>query len=159
VVERDNRSLVSPGASPFSSPTSGVKKISKIDLSKPGLTDVSGYDPLPASFTPVSKLLFVNMLNPSYVVDSAAIPDPLTIRSVIAEKIEGLAWGPDLSNGHHVLYVFSDNDLNTSFPTQIYAFEVDPSAAGANITLQRQNTPEPMFPPGQVNQILSGKKN
>ena len=82
-----------------------------------------------------------------------------TIKSVIAEKIEDLAWAPDLPNGHYLLYVFSDNDLNTTFPTQIYAFEVDPSPAGANITRVRQNTPEPMFPPGQVKQILSGKKD
>ena len=31
--------------------------------------------------------------------------------------------------------------------------------SGANVTLTRQNTPEPMFPPGQVKQILSGKKD
>ena len=70
-----------------------------------------------------------------------------------------MAWGPDLPNGHHVLYVLSDNDLNTTFPTQIYEFEVDPSPAGANITLVRQNTPGPMFPPGQVKQILSSNKD
>src|SRR5690349_16406180 len=70
-----------------------------------------------------------------------------TIKGVIAEKIEGMAWGPDLPNGHHMLYVTSDNDLNIGFPTQIYAFEVDPSPTGANINLVRQNTPEPLFPP------------
>ena len=156
VVERDNRSLVSPGASAFSPATSGLKRIYKIDLNTPGLTDVSGYDPLPVTFTPVSKALFINLLNDAYEVNATTHQ---TIKQVIAEKIEGLAWGPDLPNGHHVLYVYSDNDLNTGFPTQIYAFEVDPSAAGANITLQRQNTPEPMFPPGQVKQILSGKKD
>jgi hypothetical protein len=158
VVERDNRSLVSPGASAFSPPSSGLKRIYKIDLSKPGLTDVSGYDPLPASFTSVTKVLFVDLLNPSYEVDIATSPHT-TIKSVVAEKIEGLAWGPDLPNGHHVLYVFSDNDLNLNFPTQIYAFEVDPSPAGANIVMTRQNTLEPMFPPGLVKQILPGERD
>jgi hypothetical protein len=140
VLERDNRSLVSPGAAAFSD--AGLKKIYKIDLSKAGLTDVSGNATLPASFTAVTKDLFLNLLNSAYEVDGVA---HTPIRSVIAEKIEGLAWGPDLPNGHHVLYVLSDNDLNTTFPTQIYAFGVDPSGAGANITLTRQNTPNPMF--------------
>ena len=156
VVERDNRSLVSPGASPFSPPTSGLKRIYKIDLNTPGLTEVSSYESLPASFVPVTKVLFIDLLNPAYEVNINTIPHT-TIKSVIAEKIEGLAWGPDLSNGNHVLYVMSDNDLSISFPTQIYAFEVDPSANGANIKFVRQNTPGPLFPPGQVKQLLSGK--
>lgn len=157
VLERDNRSLVSPGASAFSPASSGLKRIYKIDLNKPGLTDVSGFDSLPASFVAVTKVLFIDLLNPAYEVNINVTPHT-TIKSVIAEKIEGLAWGPDLPNGHHVLYVISDNDLNTGFPTQIYAFEVDPSASGANINFVRQNTPGPLFPPGQVKQILSGKK-
>jgi len=158
VLERDNRSLVSPGASAFSPASSGLKRIYKIDLNKQGLTDVSVYGSLPASFVPVTKTLFLDLLNPSYEVNIHTSPHA-TIKSVVAEKMEGMAWGPDLPNGHHVLYVLSDNDLNTGFPTQIYAFEVDPSPAGANITLMRQNTPGPMFPPGQVKQILSGKKD
>src|SRR5262245_2555506 len=151
VLERDNRSLVSPGASPFSPANTGTKKIYKIDLNKEGLTDVSGDDTLPASFTPVTKDLFIDLLNPSYEVNATT---HATIKSVVAEKIEGLAWGPDLPNGHHVLYVLSDNDLNTTFPTQIYAFEVDPGVTGANIAFERQFTPEPLYPRGQVKQNL-----
>ena len=30
---------------------------------------------------------------------------------MIAEKIEALAWGPNLPDGRHLLYVASDNDL------------------------------------------------
>jgi hypothetical protein len=156
VLERDNRSLVSPAAAAFSPASSGLKRIYKIDLNTPGLTDVSEYVSLPASFVPVTKTLFVDLLNPSYEVNTSTSPHT-TLKSVIAEKIEGLAWGPDLPNGHHLLYVLSDNDLNTGFPTQIYAFEVDPSSAGANLRLVRQNLPGPMFPSGQVSQILSGK--
>jgi hypothetical protein len=156
VLERDNRSLVSPGAAAFSPPASGLKRIYKIDLNKAGLTDVSGNDSLPASFVPVTKELFLDLLNPSYEVNINTSPHA-TIKSVVAEKMEGMAWGPDLPNGHHVLYVLSDNDLNTGFPTQIYAFEVDPSSAGANIKLVRPNLPGPMFPSAQVSQILSGK--
>jgi hypothetical protein len=34
VLERDNRSLVSPGAAAFSPPASGLKRIYRIDLNK-----------------------------------------------------------------------------------------------------------------------------
>lgn len=122
------------------------------------MTDVSSYDSLPPTFVPVAKILFIDLLNPAYEVDISTTPHA-TIKSVIAEKIEGLAWGPDLPNGNRVLYVISDNDLNTSFPTQIYVFEIEPSASAANIDFVRQNAPGPLFPPGQVKQIPSGKKD
>ena len=64
-------------------------------------------------------------------------------RPTIAEKIEGLAWGPDLSDGRHVLYVISDNDLNPNLDTQIYAFAIDPSL----IDFERQFLPLPVYPP------------
>jgi hypothetical protein len=51
-----------------------------------------------------------------------------------------------------VLYVVSDNDLNPTIPTQIYAFAVKASDAG--IAFVRQEQPEPMFPPGQVKKIV-----
>lgn len=149
VLERDNRSLKSPGADAFSPASSGLKRIYKIDLNTPGPTDISGHAVLPASFTPVSKALFIDLLNPAYEVDAVT---HATIKSLIAEKIEGLAWGPDLPNGHHILYVISDNDLNTTFPTQIFAFEVDPAAA--SITLARQYTPGPMYP--DSDQLITG---
>jgi len=151
VLERDNRSLVSPGASAFSPATSGLKRIYKIDLN--GATDVSDVDSLPAtatglaSATPpivaVSKVLFIDMLDTSYVVD----PGGTTIKQVIAEKMEGLAWGPELPDGRQVLYVVSDNDVNPAFPTQIYAFAVD--EALANIDFKRQFLPLPLYFPWQ----------
>ena len=45
----------------------------------------------------------------------------------------------------------SDNDLNPTIGTQIYAFAVKASDAG--ITFVRQEQPEPMFPPGQVKKL------
>jgi hypothetical protein len=90
---------------------------------------------------PVTKTLFIDLLDPSYMVNSTQ-----TIRDVIAEKMEALAWGPDLSDGRHVLYVFSDNDLFPGRPTQIYAFAIDGSAGGANLDLQRQRILIPTFP-------------
>ena len=63
---------------------------------------------------------------------------------------EGLAWGPDLPDGRHLLYVISDNDLNPSLATQIYAFAIDHSL----INLEEQFLPGPLYPPGQVKKAL-----
>jgi hypothetical protein len=152
VLERDNRTKLA-GSTP------NLKRIYKIDLSTNGLndvTDVSNVASLPelggaaltaVNITPVPKVLFIDMLKDVYKVNATQ-----TIKDVIAEKMEALAWGPDLPDGRHVLYVLSDNDLNRGIPTQIFAFAVDAAAAG--ITYTPQDLPEPMFPPGQVKKIL-----
>ena len=137
VVERDNRSNLQ---TPPQAPTR--KTIYKIDLT--GASDVSGIDSLPAgalpaSVTPVSKTLFINLLDAD-----------LNLTATIPEKIEGLSWGPDLPDGRHLLYVISDNDLNPSLATQIYAFAIEP----ALINFQQQILPDPLFPPGQVKKAL-----
>jgi hypothetical protein len=128
VLERDNRTLVP--TPPNAAQTPNLKRIYRIDLAKPGLTDVSNVDSLPqgaldASIVPVTKTLFLDLLDPAYKVSATE-----TIKNVIPEKIEGLAWGPDLKDGRHVLYVFSDNDLFPELPTKIFAFAIDGAAAG-----------------------------
>jgi hypothetical protein len=153
VLERDNRSNVP--TPPNTSQTPNLKSIYRIDLNKTGLTDVSDIATLPVtgaelaglSIVPVTKTLFIDLLGSSYKVDATH-----TIKDVIAEKIEGMAWGPDLPDGRHVLYVVSDNDLFPGRPTQIYAFAVDGAAAG--ISYQPQQLPGPLFPPGQVKKEL-----
>lgn len=137
VVERDNRSNLQ---SPPQAPTR--KTIYKIDLN--GATDVSGIDSLPAgalpvAVTPVSKTLFINLLDAD-----------LNLAATIPEKIEGLSWGPDLPDGRHVLYVISDNDLNPTLATQIYAFAIEP----ALLNFKEQILPGPLFPPGQVKKLI-----
>ena len=137
VIERDNRSFLQ---SPPQAPTR--KTIYKIDLT--GATDVSSNaslpaGALPAGVTPVTKQSFINLLDPD-----------LNLVATIPEKIEGLAWGPDLPDGRHVLYVISDNDLNPSLATQIYAFAIDPSL----INLEAQLLRVPLYPPGQVKKAL-----
>jgi hypothetical protein len=137
VAERDNRSNLQ---TPPQAPTR--KTIYKINLN--GATDVSGIESLPAGalpagITPVSKELFINLLDPA-----------LNLTATIPEKIEGLAWGPDLPDGRHLLYVISDNDLNPSLATQIYAFAIEP----ALINFQQQVLPGPFYPPGQVKKAL-----
>lgn len=151
VLERDNRTMVPTPPNEAALPN--LKRIYKIDLNKPGLTDVSNVASLPTtaaelgSIVPVTKTLFIDLLDPAYKVNATQ-----TIRDVIAEKMEALAWGPDLPDGRHVLYVVSDNDLYPGLPTQIYAFAVNGSARG--ITYQPQVVPEPLFPPGQVRKAL-----
>ncbi len=137
VVERDNRSNLQ---TPPQAPTR--KKIYKIDLA--GATDVSGIDSLPAGalpmgVLPVSKTLFIDLLDAD-----------LNLAPTIAEKIEGLSWGPDLLDGRHVLYVISDNDLSLSLATQIYSFAIDPSL----LNFEEQVLPGPLYPPGQVKKAL-----
>jgi hypothetical protein len=110
VIERDGSSGV---AAKF-------KKIFRIDIN--GATDVSKLAALPrigsAGFKPVSKTLFIDLLDPAYGLAGAAFP----------EKIEGLAFGPDLPDGRHVLYVTSDNDLSSTKPTWFYAFAITADA-------------------------------
>jgi hypothetical protein len=153
VLERDNRSFLKAADS-----DPRLKQIYKIDLNKPNLTDVSGIASLPlkatgtgglgdAGIVAVDKVPVVNMLNAAYLVNSGQ-----TIKQVIAEKMEGMAWGPDLPDGRHVLFVTSDNDLNTGLPTQIYAFAIDGAAAGINY--QPQHVGDAMFPPGQLKKTL-----
>lgn len=137
VVERDNRSNLQ---SPPQAPTR--KKVYKIDLA--GATDVSNVaslpaGALPAGIVPASKTLFIDLLDSAF-----------KLAPTIAEKIEGLAWGPDLSDGRHLLYVISDNDLNPNLATQIYAFAVDQSA----LNYEGQSLPGPLYPPGQVKKAL-----
>ncbi|HKO91144.1 MAG TPA: esterase-like activity of phytase family protein, partial [Polyangiaceae bacterium] len=117
-LERDNRSLVP--TPPNAAQTPNSKRIYRFDLSQPGLTDVSGVTSLPATsaelatqvppISAVTKTLFLDLLDPSYVVDATTTP-PRTIKDVIAEKVEALSWGPDLPDGRHVLFVLTDNDL------------------------------------------------
>jgi Esterase-like activity of phytase len=137
VLERDNRSnLQSPPAAPIR------KSIYKIDTA--GATDVSNVASLPAgslpmTIVPVSKTIFINLLDPA-----------LNLTATIAEKLEGLAWGPDLEDGRHVLYVISDNDLNPALATQIYSFAIEPSL----LNFESQFLPGPLFPPGQIKKLL-----
>jgi hypothetical protein len=137
VIERDNRSNLQ---TPPQAPTR--KTIYKIDLT--GATDVSGVSSLPASGLPPGtvaerKTLFIDLLDPAF-----------NLAPTIPEKIEGLAWGPDLPDGRHVLYVISDNDLNPSLATQIYAFAIDPTL----INFEPQVVHGPLYPPGQVKKAI-----
>lgn len=96
VIERDGK-----GGS-----DAGFKKIIKIDIS--GATDVSAVASLPKSalpvnITPVTKSVFLDMLDPAYGLAGTSFP----------EKIEGISFGQDLSDGQlfHTLVITNDNDF------------------------------------------------
>ncbi len=95
-----------------------VKKLFLIDLE--GASDVSGRDALPKDsvpegVVPVKKKLFLDLLAERHHLAGPDFP----------AKIEGLAFGPDLPDGRHLLIITSDNDLKANEPTWIYAFAID----------------------------------
>jgi hypothetical protein len=144
VVERDSLSWLA------AAPSAPVRKtIYKIDID--GATDVSDrtlpFGALPADIAPVKKDVFINLLDSSFGLN-------LNDANAIAEKIEGLAWGPDLPDGRRLLYVVSDNDLVAGRDTQIFAFAIDEELLTSPLNYEPQVLPEPLFAPGQVKQIL-----
>lgn len=101
------------------------KKIIKIDLN--GATDVSDLGttaanglpqigPLPDGVIPVSKSVFIDLLDPIYGLAGPTLP----------EKFEGLSFGPDLGDGRHLLLLTNDNDLMLNNPSNFYAFAINP---------------------------------
>jgi hypothetical protein len=68
-----------------------LKRVYKIDLAKPGLTDVTNVASLPVlagdlgDNVPVDTTLVIDLLNPDYKVNATE-----SIRDIIAEKMEGL---------------------------------------------------------------------
>jgi hypothetical protein len=145
VIERDNRSWLADA------PQAPTRKwIYRIDLT--GATDVTGVTlpatgALPAGIVAVGKSVFINLLDPDFGLQNHDA-------KAIAEKIEGLAWGPDLPDGRHLLYVISDNDISLKNATQIYAFAIDDALLTTPLNLQPQTLPGPFFPPGQVSKQL-----
>lgn len=92
-------------------------RIYKIDITR--ATDISALDALPhksipKGVVPVAKTLFIDLIDPRHGLAGPDFP----------AKIEGLAFGPDLIDGRHLLLVTSDNDF-TSAPTRIFAFAIE----------------------------------
>ena len=69
---------------------------------------------VPADVEPVEKALFLDMLHPDFGLAGASFP----------EKIEGLAFGPDLHDGRHLLIVSHDNDFFATQTSKFYAFAI-----------------------------------
>ena len=97
-----------------------AKQVFHIDIT--GATDVGNVEVLPAkdlpkSITPVKKKLFLDLLDRKHGIQDADMP----------EKFEGLAFGPDLADGRHLLLVTADNDFIQTKPFRVYAFAIDPA--------------------------------
>jgi len=94
------------------------KKIFLIGLE--GASDVSAVAELPTKqlpkqVRPVSKKLFLDMLQPKHGIVGLSCP----------EKFEGIAFGPDLADGRRLLIVSVDNDFVAQVPIRFYAFAID----------------------------------
>ncbi len=105
VIERDYRS----------GNDAQCKHIKRIDLAD--ATDINGLDRLPPAelpedIQPATKKTFLDMLDPRYGLVGKGMP----------EKLEGLAFGPDLSDGRKTLIIASDNDFELSTPSYFYVF-------------------------------------
>jgi hypothetical protein len=108
VLERDGQA----------GPAARCKKIFRIDLRE--ASDISSVESLPgkdlpASLRPVSKQLFLDLLDPRWGIAGEQCP----------EKFEGLAFGPDLPDGRRLLLVTVDNDFLPDQPLRVYAFAID----------------------------------
>ncbi len=108
VLERDGKA----GAA------AAFKKIFRIDIA--AATDVRKLKLLPAGalppgVEPATKTPFLDLLDPAFGLAGAEFP----------EKIEALAFGPDLDDGRRLLIVVNDNDFFADKPTNFYAFAVD----------------------------------
>jgi len=80
-------------------------------------TDVSEVEALPSGALAggcrgASKRLLINLLDPAFGLAGAAMP----------EKIEGLAFGPDLPDGRRTLVVTTDNDFKDGAPSWVWVF-------------------------------------
>jgi hypothetical protein len=96
------------------------KKIFHVDIA--GASDIRAVEALPqtgtpADVTPVSKSPFLDLLDPTFGLAGPSFP----------EKIEGIAFGPDLPDGRHLLFVTNDNDFVPTQPNRFLAFAIDRS--------------------------------
>jgi hypothetical protein len=112
VLERDNRGLgVEVTAAPLH------KRVYRISIA--GATDIStlslaGSNDLPAGVVPVSKVEEVDVLAMLRAAGARDIP----------EKLEGLAIGPRLADGRHLVLIGSDNDYSVTQTGAGEQFEV-----------------------------------
>lgn len=101
------------------------------EVSTGGSTDISDRESLAGANLPdgvvaVAQRRFLDLMEPRFGI---AGPE-------MAEKFEGLAFGPELPDGRRVLIVTVDNDMKADGPSLLYAFAV-PRAALPTLTMQQ----------------------
>lgn len=126
VLERNNR-----GVGVDANLASPNKKVFKIDLT--GATDVSAINLLTApagSWTPVTKTAtsWLDLALPA----TLAHPSLASLGGVSPEKWEGLAIGPRLKDGSHLVLAGTDNDFSVTQNATAVQFDiyVRPNAGG-----------------------------
>ena len=72
---------------------------------------------VPEGALPMHKEVLIDLLDPSLGLAGSEMP----------EKIEGLAFGPDIDNQRRLLLVVSDNDFVPEQKTMVYAFAIPKS--------------------------------
>ena len=110
VIERDGKA--GDGAS--------FKKLMLVSTAD--ASDVSSVEQLPRrdlpdNLKPVVKTRLIDLLDNRWGLSGPKMP----------EKIEGLAFGPDIGTSHRLLLVASDNDFVPEQQTVIYAFAIERS--------------------------------
>jgi len=137
VDERDGKGLGDGSAA-------AVKQLFKIDLT--GATDISGVASMTSSTAAVSKTLFLD-------IRAALIANGIS-DTQIPSKIEGLAFGEDLADGRHTLWVTNDNDFDTANAgdNKFFVFAID---AASLPTFQAQNI-SPVPEPESIAMLLGG---
>ena len=108
VLERDGRTGLS----------AKFRSVFAVEVSS--ATDVSGIAALPAvelpaEIKPLAKRKLVDFMDRAHKLAGPEMP----------EKIEGLAFGPDLPDGRRLLVVTSDNDFKDDAPSHVWLFAVD----------------------------------
>jgi len=102
----------------------GRKLLYFVDLDQsPRPTEVSKVEALPLggrsdSIVPLRKVLFADL---GAILNAAA---PFASPAGLPDKIEGIAFGPDLPDGRHLLLATNDNDYASTFPNYVFAFAV-----------------------------------
>ncbi len=88
-----------------------------------GATDVSALGALPSKELPAGtaaavKRVFIDLLDPAFGLAGSSMP----------EKIEGLAFGPELADGRRTLIVATDNDFKGDEPSWVWVFAFEAGA-------------------------------
>jgi hypothetical protein len=137
VLERDNRgfgvdALLGLTENPSITPQPfGSKRVYKINLTD--ATDVNGIslantNTLLAGINPVNKSLFLD-------IAKALSPDNPGDWTKIAEKMEGLAIGPQLKDGSYSLLIGTDNDYSvTQIGDQSTQFDICSNNNGTSVS-------------------------
>jgi hypothetical protein len=76
---------------------------------------------LPKGVKPVRKSVFIDLLDSRYGLAGPRL----------AEKQEGLAWGPPLPDGRKLLWICVDNDFKPGRSCEFYAFAIRQTDAQA----------------------------